>query len=639
MSNVRITKTDCFGLAKSAMDAHTLGLVSIEQLLRECGYQCVTADSVTCAAFDRPDDRGCIEHIVKWLRHNHITVFGFSYRLDPQDGANLFGRLMHELKLRRLLGTQKSILKAIYFAGLPRTCDLVRKQIREVAGTFSGDETPAEVLSILGVETQILPRALVEGIAYDEARLAFGKDLIQSSKYLSVRPIDRTGYSGFGTSADKVLMRVQHGTEQRLPPLMRAHAGPYLSNRPEAIRLFLDWTRQLAASRFLDILSIGTSQLTQSSFEEDWDDKPNGGGVPLNSRKEFAAVWSAARPMLVRTYAGTKNIRSLAQMYEETIHIAWHALSLWWFCRIDGRGPYTVRQNLQQHIETLKYIAGTGKPFEPNVPHHFAFRGADDVTYVVSAVLAARVAKAHGIRYLVLQNMLNTPKYTWGVQDLAKARAMLQLVRELEDNRFRIILQPRGGLDYFAVDPEKAKTQLAAVTALMDDIEPGNSASPQIIHVVSYSEGTELATPAIINESIQITRYALEQYRKLRSKGYIADMSRHPEVLARTEELLSEARTVLHAIESVIPNPYSPEGLYQILAGGFLPIPYLWECRDELTHAVRWQTRLIHGSVKVVDEHGMPISAKQRMSQIVAQLRFISSSRLLRKARRFVCQV
>jgi hypothetical protein len=67
---------------------------------------------------------------------------------------------------------------------------------------------------------------------------------------------------------------------------------------------------------------------------------------------------------------------------------------------------------------------------EANVSHHFAFRGADDVTYVVSAVLAARMAKAAGIRHFVLQNMLNTPKSTWGIQDLAKSRAMLRPIRE-----------------------------------------------------------------------------------------------------------------------------------------------------------------------------------------------------------------
>ncbi len=43
------------------------------------------------------------------------------------------------------------------------------------------------------------------------------------------------------------------------------------------------------------------------------------GGVPLASAAEFAAVWEAARPMLVRAYAGSKNVPALARMNEETI--------------------------------------------------------------------------------------------------------------------------------------------------------------------------------------------------------------------------------------------------------------------------------------------------------------------------------
>ena len=70
------------------------------------------------------------------------------------------------------------------------------------------------------------------------------------------------------------------------------------------------------------------------------------------------------------------------------------------------------------------------------MPHHFAFRGADEAAYVVSGWLAARPAKSWESRRLIVQNMLNTPKYTWGVQDLARSRTLLRLVRELEDDQF-----------------------------------------------------------------------------------------------------------------------------------------------------------------------------------------------------------
>jgi hypothetical protein len=132
--------------------------------------------------------------------------------------------------------------------------------------------------------------------------------------------------------------------------------------------------------------------------------------------------------MLVRNYAGTMNLIYMARMNHETIHNAWQAQSICWFCRTDNRGPYSLRENLEQQIAALRYVASVGEPFEPNVPHHFVFRGADDATYVISGYIAARVAKAAGVRAHIAQNMLNTPKHTWGVQDLAKSRALLRLI-------------------------------------------------------------------------------------------------------------------------------------------------------------------------------------------------------------------
>jgi len=604
---------EVFGLIHPAIDAHTLGISSVAQLLEDCGYPVVIADAFVCAAANHPSHLDNVEIVLDWIRRHGITRLGFSYRLDPAEGVERFGRLLYQLRTRHLFAEQGGPLRGIYFAGLPAACERVCREHGDLVETFDGDETPTETLHKLGVPASRIPAAMTAEVEYDEFRLRFGRELVESGKYLQAQPPNRSGYPEFGTARDTVLARIRHAQQHQQPPLMRAHVGPYLPDREAAVHLFLDWTRQLAQAGFLDVLSIGTSQLSQSHFGEDWTGLPNGGGVPIQSPEEFRTVWQAARPMLVRTYAGTKNIPQLARMYEETIHIAWHALSFWWFCQIDGRGPYTVRENLQQHLETLRFIAESGKPFEPNIPHHFAFRGADDVSYVVSSVLAARTAKRLGVRALILQNMLNTPKATWGIQDLAKSRALLTLVRELEDERFRIILQPRAGLDYFSPDLERAKAQLAAVTALMDDIEPHNPNSPPIIHVVSYSEASHLADPPVVNESIQITIAALQEYRRLRAKGEVEDMAQHREVKARTQELLREARIVLKAIEESIPDPYSAEGLYTVFWAGFLPVPYLWEGREEFAHAVRWQTRVIRGSVKVVDEYGTPIAVEQRV--------------------------
>jgi hypothetical protein len=120
-----------------------------------------------------------------------------------------------------------------------------------------------------------------------------------------------------------------------------------------------------------------------------------------------------------------------------------------------------------------------------------------------------------------------------------------------------------------------------------------------------------------VNESIRITRAAIEEYRRLRRKGDVDDMSRHPEVMRRTEELLEGARTILSAIESALPNPYTAEGLYRIFWAGFMPVPYLWECRDEFENAVRWRTMPVKGGVKVVDEAGIPIPPEERARMAV----------------------
>lgn len=151
--------------------------------------------------------------------------------------------------------------------------------------------------------------------------------------------------------------------------------------------------------------------------------------------------------------------------------------------------------------------------------------------------------------------------------------------------------------------------QLAAVTALMDDIDPHNQLSPPIIHVVSYSEALHLATPKVIDESVQITHHSLQKYRQLRKMGRIEDMSENIDVKERMNELIHSAKVLISAIERIIPNPYSPEGFYLIFAAGFLPVPYLWGEVEEFKYAKGLKTRLVKGSVKLVDDEEKIVKA------------------------------
>lgn len=559
----RLQENEIFGLVKTDIDVHTLGMITIAHLLRDCGYECYISPSEISVAVENIHKLNNFSLLQKWISDNHITRIGFSYRLDPHEAKDYFCHLFYEIKNHNLFVENGGCLREVFFAGLPDACLLVKRELGDQILVFPGDETPVESLQKLGVPESKFPKDLKLNSEYDNMRWSFATKLIESESYRCVKQQEHLGYPDAGTDSDSFIKRVAYCKKRQSLPLIRAHVGPYSSNRLEAIKEFISWEKELAKSGFLDVLSIGSSQLTQSRFGEDWDGLPNGGGVPVNSEQEYRMIKEAASPMLVRTYAGTKNVPNMAKMHERCLNISWHALSFWWFCEIDGRGSNSVLENLKEHLETIKYIASTGKPFEPNVPHHFAFRGADDISYIISGYLAAKTAKRLGIKDLILQNMLNTPKYTIGLQDLAKGRVMLRLVRELEDGNFRVHLQSRAGLDYFSPDLEKAKIQLAAVTALMDDIEPDNMNSPEIIHVVSYSEAVRLATPPVINESIQITLAALEKYRRLRNTGQIENMAHNQDLNERTEDMYQEAKEAIDVLEKYIVNLYTAEGLYK----------------------------------------------------------------------------
>lgn len=611
---------EIFGFIKPLVDVHTLGISTISNLLKDCKYKSYIAPDEVNEAVIKIQKLNNYGLTKKWIVEKRISRLGFSYRLDPQEGADYFMSLYNLLLNDKMFVKDGGPLKQLFFAGLPDTCQLVKGKTDNSILVFPGDESPLESLSRLGVPDDRLPNTLLQDNEYDNMRWKFATDLIASEHYKTISSQDHYNYSNCGKENDSYIERLNYAISKKSLPIIRAHVGPYNPDRLEALKEFKSWVKDLASSKLLDVLSIGSSQLTQSNFGEDWDGLPNGGGVPINSELEYKMIKDAAYPMLVRTYSGTKDVPKLARIHENALNISWHALSLWWFCELDGRGKNTLLENLREHLETIKYIATTGKPMEPNVPHHFAFRGSDDITYIISGFLAAKTAKKLGIKYIILQNMLNTPKYTWGIQDLAKGRTMLKLVRELEDDSFHVSLQARAGLDYFSPDIEKAKVQLAAVTTLMDDLEPENVNSPEIIHVVSYSEAVRLATPPIIKESIQITLSALHEYRLARSLGKIPNMKYDKDVQERVDEMYYEAKESIKILEKYIPNLYTAEGLYKVFVDGFFPVPYLMDHKKQYKNATKCITAIKNGGIRVVDEEGNIINTIDRYQKIINKL-------------------
>lgn len=611
---------DVFGFIKPLVDVHTMGVYTMANLLRDCGYRVYVSNDDVNEAVEQIHKINNYSLVKSWIVKNGITRLGFSYRLDPVEGCDYFLSLYHHLKDDNMFADNGGQLQQIFFAGLPDTCELVKGKTQGEILVFPGNESPIESLTMLHVPEGLMPAALNQNNPYDNMRWDFAKKLIESERYKLEQPLDHYGYKECGADNDTYVARLQYAKEKHALPIIRTHSGPYNPNRLEALKEYNSWCRELAQSRLLDVLSIGSSQLTQSNFGENWEGKPNGGGVPVNSEMEYVAIKENAKPMLARTYSGTKDVPGLAKIHERALNISWHALSFWWFDELDGRGHNSLLDNLKEHFEAVRWIVTTGKPVEPNVPHHFAFRGADDITYIISGFLAAKACKKMGVKHLILQNMLNTPKYTTGVQDLAKGRTMLKLVRELEDENFHVSLQSRAGLDYFAPDLEEAKVQLAAVTCLMDDLEPENDNSPEIIHVVNYSEAVRLATPPIIKDSIRITLNALHEYRTARALGKIPNMKYDTEVKYREESLYNEAKEAIAMMEKAVPNLYTPEGFYKVFVEGFLPVPYLMDQHRKFPKATQWHTAIKNGGIRVVDDEGKIINTLDRYRKIISQM-------------------
>lgn len=616
MENKVITN-DVFGFIKTKVDVHTMGVYTMANLLRDCGYKVIIASDEIGEAIEHIQKINNYSFFKHWLLSNHINRIGFSYRMDPVDGCNYFMHMYTQLKADNMLEAQGGPIKEISFAGLPDTCDLIYKNIGNQILFFAGNESPIESLRMYGVPENVLPNSIVNDNPYDRMLWDFAKKQVESEQWKLESFQDHYGYKECGTEHDSYVARLNYAREKHSLPIIRTHSGPYNENRLEALKEYNSWCKDLAKSKLLDVLSIGSSQLTQSNFGENWEGKSNGGGIPVNSEIEYRIIKECANPMLVRTYSGTKNIPELARMHERSLNISWHALSFWWFDELDGRGNNTLLENLREHFEAVRYIATTGKPVEPNVPHHFAFRGADDITYIVSGFLAAKAIKRMGINHMILQNMLNTPKYTWGVQDLAKGRALIKLVRELEDDHFKVSLQTRGGLDYFSPNLDEAKIQLAAVTCMMDDLEPENDNSPEIIHVVNYSEAVRLATPPVIKESIQIVLNTLHAYRFARKMKVVPNMAHDADVEYRYKGILYEARQAIRLLEENIPNLYTPEGFERVFKEGFLTVPYLMDQNKKWPKATMWKTAIKNGGISVVDDEGNIISTEDRYHYII----------------------
>ena len=187
--------TDVFGFVKPLVDVHTMGIFTMANLLRDCGYKVLIAPDDVSQAVEDIHKLNNYSLVKRWILENHINRLGFSYRLDEH------------LKGDKMLLEDGGTIKEINFAGLPDTCEMVSTKTHQKVMVFKGNETPVESLRMYGVPENLLPASLINDNPYDKMRWDFAKKLIESDRWKVEPPLDHLGYVECGKDNDSFVKR------------------------------------------------------------------------------------------------------------------------------------------------------------------------------------------------------------------------------------------------------------------------------------------------------------------------------------------------------------------------------------------------------------------------------------------------
>ena len=476
-----------------------------------------------------------VEQVLEAARREKADLVGVSYRLTPETGERLLGQFAEAADDLHAAGVRFA------FGGTPPVAERARA-LGFFERVFEGGEPAETVLAYLKGQSLATP-----------------------------------------TEADLPQTTVERIAWKAPFPIVRHHFGlPTVEATREGIAC-------IAEAGVLDVVSLGIDQDAQANFfhPERQDPRRRGaGGVPVRTPDDYRALYAASRcgnfPLL-RSYSGTDDFIRLAEMYVETIHIAWCAIPIFWFNQMDGRGPWGLEDSIRQHQQVMAWYGERGVPVELNEPHHWGMRDAPDVIFVVSAYLSAYNARAFGVRDYIAQLMFNSPPGLSDRMDLAKMLAILDLISRIADcglriadsafriphSAFQIWRQTRTGLLSYPLDPDAARAHLAASVYLQMALRP------HVLHVVGHTEAHHAATADDVIEACKLARRAVEN--ALHGQP---DMTADPAVQERKEELVREAQVTLQAIRELagpdVADPFTdPATLARAVTTGVLDAPHL----------------------------------------------------------------
>jgi len=390
-------------------------------------------------------------------------------------------------------------------------------------------------------------------------------------------------------------------------PLLRHHFGlPTVQATCEGIA-------EIADASVLDVISLGVDQDAQENFfhPERQDPRRKGaGGVPVRTSSDYVELYTASRRgnhPLLRTYSGTDDFIQLAQMYLQTINIAWCAIPLLWFNQMDGRGPWDLTGSIREHQNVMAWYGERDIPVEVNEPHHWGMRDAPDVIFVAAAFLSAYNARACGVKDYITQLMFNSPPGLSDAMDLAKKLAILEMIDPLAGPDFRIWRQTRTGLLSYPLDLTAARAHLAASVYVQMALKP------HILHVVGFTEADHAASAAEVIESCKLAQKAVEN-----AMAGQPDMRWDPRIQSRKAELIQETQITIEAIRALAEHntgdPLTDPGtLTKAVTTGILDAPHLSN-NPYARGAIK--TRIIQGACCAVDRNGEPISEAERLKML-----------------------
>ena len=526
---------------------HVAGVMNFLRMAEQAGWNTIFLGPATP-----------IKTAIQAAEEHHADLLAISYRLTPETGERLLAQFAESADHLRERGVQFA------FGGTPPVAERA-KALGFFDAIFDGNQNYEEVMAFLKGEK-----------AQTKSAMNYPSTTVERIRWKAPFP----------------LLRHHFG----LPSMEATIAG----------------IQKIADARMLDIISLGIDQDAQENFfhPERQDARRTGaGGVPVRTAQDYRDLYAASRRgnfPLLRTYSGTDDFIQLAEMYVESIHNAWAAIPLFWFNRMDGRGPWDLAGSIREHQKVMEWYGARDIPVELNEPHHWGMRDAPDVIFVVSAYLAAYNARAFGVRDYIAQMMFNSPPGTSDAMDIAKMAALLDMNAELENENFTVWRQTRTGLLSYPLEPAAARAHLSASIYLQMSLHP------HIVHIVGHTEAHHAATADDIIEACLMARRSIEN-----ALAGQPDMLQDPAIQHRKNHLMAEARLTLQAIHNLGSNtqkdPFTdPQNLSEVVRLGILDAPHLKNNPFAPGNII---TRLINGSCEAVDETGKIIAEKDRLAK------------------------